>query len=232
MSGIDTIAKLTMKEIEKMTKKQLVEELNKRVPTANEQLKTLIDKDLYSYSNTIQRYHEQRLNMDFIGRVEETPDYSSGDFMKTTSAKFLSGSSHYTKTQLQLRLAAVDNFLHDENVTENKIKTHQERLAAKLYNLDADEKPTQQQIEDTKIIWRIWRNLGMSRDRFAESDAVLTEIAFQVAQYGSLNAETRLERVRQVSHALQFTQEDLVETLSSHLTDMLLEDDDVDWNGG
>ena len=221
-----------------LTKKALEQRLKSVVNEANAKLQNLIDKDLYDYSNTIQRFHQARMQEDFIGRVER----SGGDEDKIVSAKFLSGTSHYTKNQLAFRLSAIENFLNDVNTSEERIRQQQENLARRMFNMEASEEVTQEQIENSKAIWRMWRKLGMSRDHFDESSGVLTEIVKQYELNGKDDAEGKLNFIRQMAGAdfLAWTQDKLISTLSSGETDATISNflsttglpdiDDMDWS--
>lgn len=221
-----------------LTKKALEQRLKSVVNEANAKLQNLIDKDLYDYSNTIQRFHQTRLQEDFIGRVER----SGGDNDNIVSAKFLTGTSHYTKNQLAFRLSAIENFLNDVNTSEERIRQQQENLARRMFNMEASEEVTQEQIENSKAIWRMWRKLGMSRDHFDESSGVLTEIVKQYELNGKDEAEGKLNFIRQMAGAdfLAWTQDKLINTLSSGETDSTISNflsttglpdiDDMDWS--
>lgn len=221
-----------------LTKKALEQRLKSVVDEANAKLQNLIDKDLYDYSNTIQRFHQTRLQEDFIGRVER----SGGDNDNIVSAKFLTGTSHYTKNQLAFRLSAIENFLNDVNTSEERIRQQQENLARRMFNMEASEEVTQEQIENSKAIWRMWRKLGMSRDHFDESSGVLTEIVKQYELNGKDEAEGKLNFIRQMAGAdfLAWTQDKLINTLSSGETDSTISNflsttglpdiDDMDWS--
>lgn len=209
----------TVAALSKLTKNQLSEELKQRTIEANAQLENLIDKNLYDYSNTMQRYHQVRLEEAYIGRVVRT----GGDDDEIVSAKFLTGTSNYTKNQLIYRLMAVENFLNDVNVQEDRIRQQQENLARKMFNMDETEEVTEQQIEDTKAIWNLWRKLGMSRDHFAESDAVLTEIVKQYEIFGKDTANEKLEFVKHIATAkFQFDQQGIIDLFASGHTDNFL----------
>ena len=221
-----------------LTKKALEQRLKSVVNEANAKLQNLIDKDLYDYSNTIQRFHQTRMQEDYIGRVER----SGGDNDNIVSAKFLTGTSHYTKNQLAYRLSAIENFLNDVNTSEERIRQQQENLARRMFNMEASEEVTQEQIENSKAIWRMWRKLGMSRDHFDESSGVLTEIVKQFELNGKDEAEGKLNFIRQMAGAdfLAWTQDKLINTLSSGETDSTISNflsttglpdiDDMDWS--
>lgn len=221
-----------------LTKKALEQRLTSVVNEANAKLQNLIDEDLYDYSNTIQRFHQTRMQEDYIGRVER----SGGNEDKIVSAKFLTGTSHYTKNQLAYRLSAIENFLNDVNTSEERIRQQQENLARRMFNMEASEEVTQEQIENSKAIWRMWRKLGMSRDHFDESSGVLTEIVKQFELNGKDEAEGKLNFIRQMAGAdfLAWTQDKLINTLSSGETDSTISNflsttglpdiDDMDWS--
>lgn len=221
-----------------LTKKALESRLKSLVDVANEKLQNLIDKDLYDYSNTIQRFHQTRLQEDFIGRVERT----GGDDDRIVSAKFLTGTSHYTKNQLAYRVSAIENFLNDVNTSEERIREQQAKLARRVFNMEANQPVTQEQIEQTKAIWKMWRKLGMSRDHFDESSGVLTEIAKQYEFNGTDKAEGKLNFIREIagSDFLAWTRDQLISTLSSGETDDTISNflsttglpdiDDMDWS--
>ena len=222
-----------------LTKKAIETQIKILVDEANAKLQNLIDKDLYDYSNTIQRFHQSRMQEDFIGRVER----SGGDNYKIVSAKFLTGTSHYTKNQLAYRLSAIKNFLEDVNTSEERIREQQKNLARRMFNLEAKDEVTQQQIEDSKAIWKMWRKLGMSRDHFDESSGVLTELVKQFETAESREeAEGKLNFIRQIagSDFLAWTQDKLISTLSSGETDATISNflsttglpdiDDMDWS--
>lgn len=222
-----------------LTKKALEQRLKSVVNEANAKLQNLIDKDLYDYSNTIQRFHQARMQEEFIGRVER----SGGDEDKIISAKFLTGTSHYTKNQLAFRLSAIENFLNDVNTSEDRIIQQQKNLARRMFNMEANQEVTQEQLENTKAIWKMWRKLGMSRDHFDESSGVLTELVkqFEMAE-SKEEAEGKLNFIRQIagSDFLAWTQDKLINTLSSGETDSVLSNflsttglpdiDDMDWS--
>lgn len=222
-----------------LTKKALEQRLKSVVNEANAKLQNLIDKDLYDYSNTIQRFHQTRMQEDFIGRVERT----GGDDDKIISAKFLTGTAHYTKNQLAYRVSAIENFLNDVNTSEERIIEQQKNLVRRMYNMESKQEVTQQQIEDSKTIWKMWRKFGMSRDHFDESSGVLTELVkqFETAK-SSEEAEGKLNFIRQIagSDFLAWTRDKLISTLSSGETDDVISNflsttglpdiDDMDWS--
>lgn len=221
-----------------LTKKAIETQIKILADEANAKLQNLIDEDLYDYSNTIQRFHQTRMQEDYIGRVVR----SGGDDDKIISAKFLTGTSHYTKNQLAYRLSAIKNFLGDVNTSEERIRQQQENLARRMFNMEANEEVTQEQIENSKAIWKMWRKLGMSRDHFDESSGVLTEIVKQYELNGKDEAEGKLNFIRQMAGAdfLAWTKDKLISTLSSGETDSTISNflsttglpdiDDMDWS--
>lgn len=215
-----------------MTKKEIQKYLESMEKEANAKLNELISEDLYDYSNTMQRYHQVKLQEEYIGRVER-------DDNGIISAKFLTGKSHYTRNQLILRAKAMQNFLSDINVTPDKIREQQERLARRMFNLEATDPVTQEQIEQSKQIWGLWRKLGLSRDKFDESQTILTNIVDEVELHGFDNTSGKLQFIRNMAvQASKFTQEDINSLLASKtLPEAYVKEefgmeqgDDIDWD--
>ena len=211
----------SIKDLEGMKKIEIIQELQRLLPQANAQLQDLIDKGLYDVSNTMQRFHQSRLQEDFIGRVTRTSTSAneSNDRLSSddiVSAKFLTGTKHYTKNQLAYRLVAVKNFLADDNVKEDKIRLQQDRLTRRMFGLNAQQTPTDEQREESKLIWRLWRKLGLSRDKFDESQTILTNIVDEVELNGFDTTSRRLQFIRDLAVASSgFTQEDITAMLAS-----------------
>lgn len=221
-----------MKDLQAMTKPEIIELLKSATTAANAQIDTLIRKDLYDYSNTMQRFHQTKLQESYIGRVERV----DGNIKK---ARFLTGVNKYTKNQLIYRFLAAQNFLNDVNVTEERIREQQERLARRVFNLEADEPVSQEQIEQTKQIWGLWRKLGLSRDKFDESQTILTNIVDEVELNGFNNTAGKLQFIRNMAvQVSKFTQEDINSLLASKtLPEAYVKEefgmsqgDDIDWD--
>lgn len=150
-------------DIDKMSSKELNKAIKKFSSMANTRIRNLKREQLYEFSNTIGRFHEPRLQKDFVGTKK-------GMFRTNVS-----GNLEQRRDRLQYMLA----FITDPQTDVRAVKEYARDDIHYLFGADVDlstKAKMKPYLETLSKIYEAYRNLGFDRG-WKDSQSIITNMA-------------------------------------------------------